>query len=301
MAQPRIFVSHSHEDNDFCRAFVRGLRERGLSVWYDEHDMGWGQLRQTIDKELQNSQHFIAILSPSSIQSDWVNMELDAALALLRKKKLQSFLLVVAKIGDIPVTLEGFRRLEGAGGKAIGVTEAVNRVVGIIHDSQPTPQPEPSVSPTLDSPHEPVASPSRKAAVVAFARAYRTRRVLSALFVTVGLLAGVATIAAVVMTFTNRSGQIAPQAAFTHGGPYGDSQSYTSNPDSRCVDFNASSSTGNSLTYSWDFSDIGPVDATATGVTATHCYSEFGTYNVTLTVTDSSGHQSVDEQQVTTP
>ena len=44
MAQTRIFVSHSHQDNSYCRDFVTALRQ-GLdsdeAVWYDEHNLGW--------------------------------------------------------------------------------------------------------------------------------------------------------------------------------------------------------------------------------------------------------------------
>lgn len=133
---PQVFVSHSHEDNLYCREFVRGLRAQDMTVWYDEHNLGWGQLRQTIDRELQRCQHFIAILSPSAVASAWVNLELDAALAQLRRGKLETFLLVVAQRCDIPLTLEGFKRLEAPGGKAIDVDDAVRRVTQVINDSR---------------------------------------------------------------------------------------------------------------------------------------------------------------------
>jgi hypothetical protein len=36
MAAPRVFVSHSHNDNEWCRAFVAALQAAGWDVWYDE-------------------------------------------------------------------------------------------------------------------------------------------------------------------------------------------------------------------------------------------------------------------------
>jgi hypothetical protein len=34
MPEPgRIFVSHSHQDNEYCRAYVAGLRTSGYTVW----------------------------------------------------------------------------------------------------------------------------------------------------------------------------------------------------------------------------------------------------------------------------
>jgi len=53
VAQPRVFVSHSHEDDAFCRALVAGLRAAGADVWYDEHNLGSGQLLDTIEAELR--------------------------------------------------------------------------------------------------------------------------------------------------------------------------------------------------------------------------------------------------------
>lgn len=39
-----IFVSHAHEDNVWCRTFVETLRQAGANVWYDEHNLGYGEL-----------------------------------------------------------------------------------------------------------------------------------------------------------------------------------------------------------------------------------------------------------------
>ena len=49
-----------------------------------------------------------------------------------------------------------------------------------------------------------------------------------------------------------------------------------------CVQFDATQSTGENLTYAWDYGD----GYTDSGATATHCYYQAGTYTVKLTVTD---------------
>ena len=65
--------------------------------------------------------------------------------------------------------------------------------------------------------------------------------------------------------------------------------------------FDGSTSTafgGNTITnYSWDFGD----GTTATGVSPTHLFSTGGTYQVTLTVTDSAGNIGSITQGVSTP
>jgi hypothetical protein len=49
----RIFVSHAHEDNAWCRSFVQGLRQAGADIWYDEHNLGYGELGVEIERELR--------------------------------------------------------------------------------------------------------------------------------------------------------------------------------------------------------------------------------------------------------
>ncbi|HEY7021294.1 MAG TPA: toll/interleukin-1 receptor domain-containing protein, partial [Ktedonobacterales bacterium] len=61
--QLRIFVSHSHQNNDACRALVNALREVGADVWYDEYNMTSGRLGQTIERELRARPVFIVMLS----------------------------------------------------------------------------------------------------------------------------------------------------------------------------------------------------------------------------------------------
>ena len=53
MATLEIFVSHSHEDDAFCRLLVDALRHAGADVWYDEHNLVSGQLLDVIEHELR--------------------------------------------------------------------------------------------------------------------------------------------------------------------------------------------------------------------------------------------------------
>ena len=67
------------------------------------------------------------------------------------------------------------------------------------------------------------------------------------------------------------------------------------------VTFDASVSTPNSGTitsYTWDFDDGSPI-ATETEPTTTHIYATYGTFNVTLTVTDSEGLTDTESKLIT--
>lgn len=42
MPATRIFVSHSSQDNPWCRPFVETLKANGFDVWYDEQGLSGG-------------------------------------------------------------------------------------------------------------------------------------------------------------------------------------------------------------------------------------------------------------------
>jgi tetratricopeptide (TPR) repeat protein len=83
---PRIFISHSHKDNDFGIQLVEDLRRAigdESAVWYDSRgglsggDIWWREIK----KELRQRNTFIVILSPHSLKSRWVGREIDLAWA----------------------------------------------------------------------------------------------------------------------------------------------------------------------------------------------------------------------------
>jgi len=77
-----------------------------------------------------------------------------------------------------------------------------------------------------------------------------------------------------------------PTASFT----------YSPDPNLTCgIDFDASASTGNSLTYSWDFGD----GSTGYGQTTTNYYTQAGSYTVVLTVTDQFNQTATQSQAIT--
>jgi hypothetical protein len=68
MSTMRIFVSHSHEGAAFCRALVRAPTPGAANVWYDEHNLGSGELMIVIQRELGSRPVFVVTLAPSPYQ-----------------------------------------------------------------------------------------------------------------------------------------------------------------------------------------------------------------------------------------
>ncbi|HEU5346688.1 MAG TPA: TIR domain-containing protein, partial [Ktedonobacterales bacterium] len=83
---PRIFVSHSHEDHEFCLRLIGDLRARfgEEAVWYDasrgQHGMQGGEswLDQIV-AELTARPYFLVVLSPNAAASRWVQQEMGIA------------------------------------------------------------------------------------------------------------------------------------------------------------------------------------------------------------------------------
>lgn len=74
-----VFISHASEDKDeIARPLAVELKNRGLSVWYDEFELKIGDsLRRKIDKGLANSRFGVVVISRNFINKGWANYELD--------------------------------------------------------------------------------------------------------------------------------------------------------------------------------------------------------------------------------
>jgi tetratricopeptide (TPR) repeat protein len=130
--QLKVFVSHSHQDDAFCRQLVAALRGAGADVWYDEHNMGPGQLGPTIEHELRVRPVFVLILSPAALTSAWVEDESRWAYSFYRKDRARTILPVLAapvSDNDIWVFLQDFKRIEAAGVRPYPVAEAAQRTL----------------------------------------------------------------------------------------------------------------------------------------------------------------------------
>jgi TIR domain len=73
-----VFISHASEDKELvARPLASLLRDRGLSVWYDEFSLKVGDsLSETIDRGLAASKFGVLILSPAFFAKPWPRREL---------------------------------------------------------------------------------------------------------------------------------------------------------------------------------------------------------------------------------
>lgn len=80
----KVFISHSHEDNDRCSSLLRALESWGVNYWFDTHAQSPGDIfGARIQRELEERDVLIHICTRASQRSFAVNLETTAFLCLL--------------------------------------------------------------------------------------------------------------------------------------------------------------------------------------------------------------------------
>ncbi len=77
-----IFICHASEDkNEIVRPLVEALSQAGISCWYDEAEIIWGDsITQKVNDGLAKSRYVIVVFSSTFVQKNWPQRELNAVL-----------------------------------------------------------------------------------------------------------------------------------------------------------------------------------------------------------------------------
>jgi hypothetical protein len=82
------FISHSSKDQDFAERLHSDLQGKAVRCWYAPEDFRIGdKMRMTIDESIRLHDKLLVVLSVNSIQSDWVEQEVEGALAKERETR----------------------------------------------------------------------------------------------------------------------------------------------------------------------------------------------------------------------
>ena len=80
------FISYSSKDQEFAERLHSDLQAKGVRVWFAPHDMKIGaRIRPTIDESIRVYDKLLLVLSGHSVSSQWVEQEVEAALARERE------------------------------------------------------------------------------------------------------------------------------------------------------------------------------------------------------------------------
>jgi hypothetical protein len=71
---PKVFISHSSHDRPFVeREVIALLKRHGIETWYSRDDIrATSDWEQSIRGALSACDWFLIVLSPESVQSEWV-------------------------------------------------------------------------------------------------------------------------------------------------------------------------------------------------------------------------------------
>jgi len=79
---PKAFISYSHSDKDIAAKISTYLRSNGVDAWIDKWEIlsGDSLIQKIFEEGLAGASVFIVVLSKNSVESKWVQQELDVAL-----------------------------------------------------------------------------------------------------------------------------------------------------------------------------------------------------------------------------
>jgi hypothetical protein len=100
-----VFLSHSTSDKAFVKKLAMALLGEGCPVWLDSWELELGDsLTDGIYDGIEGSSYVLLAISRRSSESDWVNRELNAALAL--EERVGRKFLIPLRLDDSPIPLK---------------------------------------------------------------------------------------------------------------------------------------------------------------------------------------------------
>ena len=103
----KIFISYSSEDKADAEKLAKILKEVGVDYFLDIKDVNWGDnIHVSIDNALSECTDLVVIISPASLQSQWVPYEIGSASAL--KKRILPYLTHPSLLHSLPSYLKIF-------------------------------------------------------------------------------------------------------------------------------------------------------------------------------------------------
>jgi hypothetical protein len=80
-----VFISYSHHDQDFVDQLTQGLEAEGVTVWSDRSIQPGSNWIEEIEGGLEQSRHFLLVVSQESLNSPSINFEIGIALSKAAK------------------------------------------------------------------------------------------------------------------------------------------------------------------------------------------------------------------------
>jgi hypothetical protein len=135
----RVFVSHSHRDNEFTARLVADLEAADADVWVDSQDIAYDDFVKKINEGLSGRQWLVLVMTPDALKSLWVHTEVNAAMTLVHKRLMRGVIPFVAKLcseAEIPPLRGPLHRYDATTGYETALSGLL-RAIGL-RDKQAT-------------------------------------------------------------------------------------------------------------------------------------------------------------------
>lgn len=107
--QPSIFVSYAHEDAVLAREFAKAMEAEGARGWLDQGELLIGDsLIDRISEAIAEFDFVAAMVSPSSVESNWCRKEVALAMSKQPRRGGRRVTLLPLRVGDeaVPVHVD---------------------------------------------------------------------------------------------------------------------------------------------------------------------------------------------------
>ena len=107
----QVFISYSERDREIMEKNRNSLRRESLTVWTNTTDIQTGEdFQSASDRGIEQTDNFVYLVSPDSVQSEYVRKELDYALSL--HKRIIPVLVRETPADSLPKALQGVQYID---------------------------------------------------------------------------------------------------------------------------------------------------------------------------------------------
>jgi TolB protein len=109
----QVFISYSQKDIEIVRQLAKDLEKADFDVWWDISDLKGGDAwAQTIQAALKKSEYCVIVLSPNSVESEWVTKEYIFAI-----EQGIRIIPILYKTCEVPLALANIQYIDFRGDK----------------------------------------------------------------------------------------------------------------------------------------------------------------------------------------
>jgi hypothetical protein len=133
-----VFISYGTSDQAWVRIFADHLNQAGLEVFYDEWEIGPGDvLVHRLDEGIRTSRSGILVVSPTSLSRSWVMEEYAAMLTRAIEGLQQRLIPVLVGEAELPPFLASRLWVDFRGVEGPEYDRQVNRLVAALRGERP--------------------------------------------------------------------------------------------------------------------------------------------------------------------